>query len=51
MRRLKVSGAGTSAEEPAGIPQSQPTPGPSGARNDFKGEVSGLSRRMVSRKW
>ena len=35
-----MSGAGTSAEEPAGIPQSQPTPGPSGVRNDFRGEVS-----------
>jgi len=41
MRSLKVSGAGSTAEEPAGIPQSQPTPGPSGVRNDFRGEVSG----------
>ena len=33
-------GAGSTAEEPAGIPQSQPTPGPSGVRNNFRGEVS-----------
>ena len=41
MRSLKVSGACSTAEEPAGIPQSQSTPGPSGVRNDLRGEVSG----------
>ena len=41
MRSLKVSGACSTAEEPAGIPQSQATSGPSGVRNDFRGEVSG----------
>ena len=41
MRSLKVSGAGSTAEEPAGIPQCQPTPGPSGVRNDFRGEDAG----------
>jgi len=41
MRSLKVSGACSTTEEPAGIPQSQSTPGPSGVRNDLRGEVSG----------
>ena len=43
MRSLKVSGACSTAEETAGtgIPQIQSTPGPSGVRNDFRGEVSG----------
>ena len=41
MRSLKVSGACSTAEEPAVIPQSQSTLGPSGVRNDLRGEVSG----------
>ena len=51
MRSLKVSGACSTAEEPAGIPQSQSTPGPSESGMIYEGRSLGLSRRMVLRKW
>ena len=51
MRSMKKSGAGSTAEEPAGTPPSQPTPGSSGVRNDFGGVVSGASRRMAVSRW
>ena len=44
MRSLKESMASSTAEEPAGIPPSQPSPGPSGVRNGFGEDVSGPQR-------
>jgi len=40
MRSLKEIGAGSTAEEPAGIPQSQPAPGSSRVRDESGGTVS-----------
>ena len=40
MRSLKEIGAGSTAEEPAGIPQSQPAPGSSRVRDEYGGTVS-----------
>ena len=50
MRSLKEKEAGSNVEELVGTPLSQPTPGPSGVRNDFGGESSGPQQEDGSKE-